>query len=158
MSAVKPLSETSFRPMQEGDLSSVMAIEKRAYPYPWTETIMADCLRVGYCCWVMESGQRLIGYGIVSVAAEECHILNLCIDPDFGGHGLGKQLLDQLLLVATGHHARIAFLEVRPSNLSALSLYEKSGFNEVGLRTNYYPAGKGREDALILALDLLVDE
>lgn len=134
-----------------------MEIELRAYPFPWTDTIMSDCLRVGYCCWVMEMEQQIIGYSIVSVAVEECHILNLCVDPEFRGAGLGKQLLEKVLLIAAEHHARVAFLEVRPSNRSAVALYENAGFNEVGLRSNYYPAEKGREDALILARDLIID-
>ncbi len=144
--------------MQEADLIAVMEIELRAYEFPWTETIMADCLRVGYCCWVLESEEQIIAYSIVSVAVEECHILNLCIDPDYRGNGLGKYLLEKMLLVASEHRARIAFLEVRPSNRAALSLYENAGFNEVGIRSKYYPSGNGREDALIMARTLILDE
>jgi ribosomal-protein-alanine N-acetyltransferase len=87
----------------------------------------------------------------MSVAAGECHILNLCVHPQAQGNGLGKKLLTKLLLVARKHHADTAFLEVRPSNKIAITLYSNSGFNEVGMRRNYYPAKHGREDAIIMA-------
>ncbi len=144
--------------MREADLEAVMAIESRAYEFPWTETIMADCLRVGYSCWVMEQQGELSGYGVMSVAVGECHILNLCVSPEQRGHGLGSRLLTTLLEHAVEHHAKIAFLEVRPSNRAAVALYSSAGFNEIGLRSNYYPANGGREDALIMALHLVNEE
>ena len=86
--------------------------------------------------------------------ADEAHILNLCIKPDLQNNGLGKEMLDHLIDLAKVHHADVMFLEVRPSNRQALKIYEKSGFDEVGSRKDYYPAKFGREDALILAKQL----
>ena len=151
MSAVVKLAEPRLRPMDEEDMPSVLEIENTAYPYPWNETIFLDCLRVGYCCWVMESESALVAYGVMAVGAGESHILNLCVRPQFQGLGYGRAMLEHLLELAAVHNADTAFLEVRPTNFSALRLYMNAGFNEVGVRRNYYPAKCGREDALIMA-------
>ena len=155
MSAVVKVALPRFRPMTEADLDTVMDIEEAAYPHPWTTTILNHCLVAGYSCWILELDGMINGYGIMTVGAGECHLLNLCIRPDQQGRGLGRTLLEHMLDVARDHHAEVAFLEVRPSNVAALRLYADNGFNEVGLRRNYYPAGKGREDALIMARSLV---
>jgi ribosomal-protein-alanine N-acetyltransferase len=143
-----------LRPMRSADLTAVMAIEERAYEFPWSCGVFEDCLRVGYCCWICEDEWHLYGYGVMSVGAAECHILNLCIAPASQGQGLGRHLMDHLLHLGRRHDADTAFLEVRPSNQAAIQLYLSMGFNEVGMRRAYYPARKGREDALILARSL----
>ncbi|MFA5628429.1 MAG: ribosomal protein S18-alanine N-acetyltransferase [Thiohalomonadaceae bacterium] len=143
-----------LRPMQNEDVSGVMLVEHLNYPYPWTAGIMRDCLRARYSCWVYELAERIIGYGVLSVGAGEAHILNISIHPDFQGQGLGRELLQHLLERARSHGADTVFLEVRPSNKTAVQLYDSTGFNQAGLRRNYYPAEQGREDALIMALTL----
>lgn len=158
MSAVIKEAVINIRLMQEDDVASVMAIEKQAYEYPWTETIMKDCLHVGYCCWVIERDEVLVGYGIMSVAVGESHLLNLCVHPEYQGNGLGKYMLNHLLELAVEHNANMTFLEVRPSNFSAIKMYLEQGFDEIGVRRNYYPAKMGREDALILARTVVRDD
>lgn len=143
-----------FRPMTETDLPEIMQIEVAAYPFPWTEGILRDCLRVGYSCWVYEAEGVIQGYAVMSVAAGEAHILNLCVRPELQGQGLGQKVLTYIVTLARRHGADTLLLEVRPSNLAALKLYRNTGFNEVGTRKGYYPAEQGREDALILALAL----
>ncbi len=143
-----------LRAMRSEDLPFVMEVERQAYEFPWTEGIFRDCLRVGYCCRVLEDQGRLVGHGVISVAAGECHVLNLCVHPRYQRRGLGRQMLKHLLDVARKGHAKVALLEVRRSNKGAYALYHALGFNEVGLRRNYYPARRGREDALVLARDL----
>ena len=140
--------------MVESDLCAVMNIECKAYSFPWSEGIFRDCLRVGYCCWVLEFHDVVEGYGIMSVGAGESHLLNLCVCPKGHGQGLGRRLLTQLLVVAREHHARTIMLEVRPTNPVAIRLYHGMGFNEVGIRRAYYPSESGREDALIFAMEL----
>ena len=140
--------------MLDEDVAAVMAIEEQVYPHGWTEGIFHDCLRVHYSCWVMEQEEQVIGYGIMSVAVGEAHILNVAIDPACQGRGLGRDLLMHLMDTGKQHGAEMAFLEVRPSNQIAIRLYETSGFNQVGLRKDYYPDEKGREDAVIMARDL----
>ncbi len=154
MSAVLKQATIVFRPMSEVDLEKVMKIEEGVYEFPWSIGIFQDCLRVGYCCWILEQGDKVSGYGIMSVLAGEAHILNLCIKSDLQQNGLGKEMLDYLIDLAKAHNADVMFLEVRPSNGQALKIYERSGFDEVGNRKDYYPAKFGREDAVILAKQL----
>ena len=140
--------------MQESDIGAVMEVEKLCYEFPWTEGIFRDCLRVGYCSWIYRLDQRLIGYGVMSIAVGEAHILNICIHPEVQGQGLARRLLQRLLKLARRHNADTVFLEVRVSNQAALKLYDSIGFNEIGQRHNYYPAKDGREDAILLAMGL----
>lgn len=154
MSAVFKDPASNVRPMREHDLNQVLHVEREAYPFPWTPGIFRDCLRAGYCCWVVERTGEIDAYGIMQVAAGESHILNLCVRESCQRQGLGKVLLSQLLTVAIDHRADTALLEVRPSNVVARNLYAALDFHEVGVRRNYYPSEGGREDALILARSL----
>jgi len=154
MSAILSDQGERLRPMTVADLDQVMEIEPRAYDFPWSEGIFRDCLRVGYCCWCCEENDELLAYGVMSVAAGESHILNLTVRPESQRRGMGSKLLEHFLQLAGRHGADTVMLEVRPSNRKAISLYEKLGFNEIGVRRNYYPGEDGREDALLLALNL----
>lgn len=155
MSATLKYQAVQLRPMTERDVEAVMAIERRAYEYPWTDGIFRDCLRVGYCCWVCLENNSIAGYAIMSVGAGESHILNICIRPESRRRGLGRSLLSHMLDLARDHNADMVVLEVRFSNQAAIRLYENLGFNEVGIRKSYYPAPCGQEDALVLARSLL---
>ena len=148
------MQSISLRPMTMADINSVMQIEVSVYQFPWTKAILADCLRVGYDCWVVIENERIIGHGVISVAAGESHILNLAISPDRQGQGIGRQLLTHLMNTARIKSAQMMLLEVRPSNKAAIHIYESTGFNEIGCRKAYYPASKGREDALLFACQL----
>jgi len=153
------LPAASIRPMREADLPVVAALERSAYQFPWTEGIFRDCLRVGYVCRVIELGgageaARVIGYGILSVGAGEAHILNLCIAGELRCRGFGRLMLSHLIERAQGFGARDAFLEVRPSNTIAIRLYQSMGFEQIGVRRGYYQATAGREDAVVLKLEL----
>lgn len=144
--------------MKQADVEAVSAIEKRAYPFPWSPGIFRDCLRAGHHCWLLESPQVLLGYGVLSAAAGEAHLLNLCIAPEHQGHGHGRRLLARMIDLARWNRAAQVFLEVRPSNPRAIALYREYGFNEIGLRPNYYPSSKGREDAIVMAMELVPPE
>lgn len=154
--ASRPVNDRDFslRPMLEKDLPRVMQNERRAYPFPWTEQIFRDCLHAHYSCWVAEKTGDMAGHAVLTVAAGESHILNVCVNPLLQGQGLGRLLVVHLLEVAKARQANTVFLEVRPSNKVAYALYNSLGFNEVGHRRNYYPSHMGREDALIMALVL----
>ncbi|MBO6556528.1 MAG: ribosomal protein S18-alanine N-acetyltransferase [Pseudomonadales bacterium] len=141
--------------MQMEDLPQVLRNERRGYTHPWSEGIFKDCLTHGHECWLMIASGKVVGHGIVSVAAGESHLLNVCVHPDCQGKGFGRVMVEHLLIRARERNAASMFLEVRPSNVVAHQLYEKLGFNEVGRRENYYPAYVGREDALVLAKELL---
>lgn len=151
MSAILKQPALDFRPMQADDLEQVLEIERQSYPHPWTQLIFSDCLHAGYSCWVCGKHGVVEAYGILSVAAGESHLLNICVRAESRQQGIGRKMLRHLISIARRHEAEVIFLEVRPSNTSARALYEDEGFNELGNRRDYYPAGKGREDALILA-------
>ena len=155
MSAVLKPETLAIRPMQDDDIVAVQEIELRSYEFPWSAGIFSDCLRVGYCCWVLDAETALAGYGIMSVAAEESHILNVCVAAEARGLGFARALMGHLLDTASRHGARIAYLEVRPSNAPALKLYADLGFRHVGTRRAYYPAHNGREDAFVLSTPLV---
>lgn len=154
-----PAYTPALRCMRADDLDTVMAIELRAYPFPWSRGIFADCLSSGYSAWVLEQGSQIIGYGVLSVAADEAHVLNVCVDPLVQSRGHGRLMLRTLLGSARSNNAQRVFLEVRPSNTAAIALYQSEGFNEIGRRPRYYPAANnGREDAIVMAIELLPDD
>jgi ribosomal-protein-alanine N-acetyltransferase len=142
------------RTMSHDDLPQVSDIERRSYDYPWSHGVFRDGLLAGYSCIVLERADEIAGYGILSVAAGEAHILNLCVDPDYRRLGYGDRLLDEILLRARAAGVREIFLEVRPSNAIALGLYRKKGFHQIANRRAYYQARNGREDAAVLSLVL----
>jgi len=151
MSAILKEPALNIRPMRETDVHDIVEIERTCYQHPWSGTIFSDCLHAGYSCWVCGRGGIIEGYGVISVAAGESHLLNLCVRNDSRRQGVGRKLLRHLISIARRHDAEVVFLEVRPSNAAARQLYVSEGFNELGTRRDYYPRGGGREDALILA-------
>lgn len=140
--------------MRPADLKAVSSIEKAAYEYPWSQGIFRDCLLAGYHSLVIDLSGIVIGYGIMSVAAGEAHILNICVHPDLQRRGYGGRMLAALLMKAEQAEAAKVFLEVRPSNEAALRLYRGVGFDQIGIRPAYYQSVVGREDAVVLALTL----
>jgi ribosomal-protein-alanine N-acetyltransferase len=146
-----------FRPMTLADVPAVVSVERGSYQFPWSEGVFRDCIRVGYLCRVVESSGEVAGYGIMSYGAGEAHILNVCVRHDLRGAGVGRRLMDFLLERARAAQMRDIFLEVRPSNPTAIRLYESLGFTRVGVRKAYYQANGGREDAWVYKLTLAPD-
>jgi ribosomal-protein-alanine N-acetyltransferase len=143
-----------FSAMTFDDLPAVMRIEQRSYEFPWTEGIFRDCIRAGYYCVLLTRGKEALGYGIMAVAVDEAHLLNLCIDLKHQGRGYGRRLLQHFISHARDLGAARMLLEVRVSNLVAQTLYQSIGFIEIGIRRGYYPDKVGREDAIVLVLPL----
>ena len=146
--------EVTFFPMLDSDLDEVLAIEDKVYDFPWTRGNFSDSMRAGYGCWMYRLDGRPIGYCVIMNYAGEAHLLNLSIAAPLQRAGHGSRLLAHALRVAKAGGAGLMFLEVRPSNAAARTLYERSGFTQVGKRLDYYPASQGREDALVLSIDL----
>ncbi|HET9663893.1 MAG TPA: GNAT family N-acetyltransferase, partial [Burkholderiales bacterium] len=115
---ILPLAEppVSIRGMTHEDLAQVSDIERRSYDFPWSHGVFRDCLLAGYQCVALERAGRVAGYAILSIAAGEAHILNLCVDPQHRSHGYGERLLDEILVRARRAEVAEVFLEVRPSN------------------------------------------
>jgi [ribosomal protein S18]-alanine N-acetyltransferase len=150
----RTVPEVQIRPMMEIDLGEVAVIEQKSYAFPWSENIFRDCLRVGYTCRALDLAGQVIGYGVMSLGAGEAHILNVCVREEFRSRGFGRRLLEHLLERAAASGVAEAFLEVRPSNLSAIRLYQHLGFEQIGIRRGYYQATDGREDAIVLKREL----
>ena len=140
--------------MREQELDEVVSIEDAIYTHPWTRGNFVDSLRAGYQCCVLRQGSELIGYFVLMVAAGEAHLLNLSIAAARQRAGYGSLLLKEAADHARSLGARSLFLEVRPSNRGAQALYTRFGFKKIAVRRAYYPASEGREDALVLTLQL----
>lgn len=143
-----------YRLMTAEDLDAVMAIENDVYPHPWTRGNFRDSLNAGYHCWIMDLADEIAGYGVVSIGAGEAHLLNMCITARWQRRGLGRELLKFLIQLARESFAHKIYLEVRPSNIGGRRLYASAGFAEIATRRDYYPARRGREDAVIMELNL----
>src|SRR5688572_13036253 len=146
--------EVQIRPMMDIDLSEVAQVEQQSYTFPWSENIFRDCLRVGYTCRALDLAGHIIGYAVMSLGAGEAHVLNVCVRDEYRSRGFGQRLLEHLLERAQASGVNEAFLEVRPSNLAAIRLYQRLGFEQIGIRRGYYQAPDGREDAIVLKLAL----
>ncbi len=145
-----------LRDMQARDLDAVMLIEQAAYPFPWTRGNFSDSLNSGYECKVLHDAfGKMAGYFLLMSVVDEYHILNITVRPDLQGQGVGRLLFKEIKSLALGNGCSSLLLEVRPSNDQALAVYKKMGFDQIGLRKNYYPAGEqAREDALVMRLVL----
>jgi ribosomal-protein-alanine N-acetyltransferase len=153
MSAVLK-DQPCFGRMGVDDLDAVIAIEEDVYTHPWTRGNFADSLKAGYHCATLTLGGELLGYFVLLVAVGEAHLLNLSVSAARHRQGIGSVLLREVLRLGREGEARHVFLEVRPSNAAAIALYEGSGFKRIAERPGYYPAHGGRENALVLTLDL----
>ncbi len=144
---------TFIRKMTRFDLQPVYAIERASYEFPWTMGLLDDCLRVGYHSFVYEKNNEIRGYAFVSTVLDEAHLLNICIAPEHQKQGYGQQFLQWLMDYFHARGTKIMYLEVRVSNQVAIQLYQNMGFNEIGIRPDYYPAKQGKEDAQVFACE-----
>jgi len=144
----------SFAPMYKADLDAVAATESTLYEFPWTHRNFADSLEAGYSAWITRLAGDLVGYAVMMRVIDETHLLNISVAREWQGKGYGAALLHHLFEVARHMHTTHMLLEVRPSNAPAIALYRKSGFRQVARRPDYYPAVKGREDALLMCAAL----
>ncbi len=142
-----------FVPMTENDLDWVVEQEADLHRFPWSRKNFADSLAAGHACWRMLETGAPVGYAVVLFVLDEAHLLNISVVRAAQRRGLGSRLLEYLLSIAWGEGVRQFFLEVRPSNLSALALYQRAGFVEIGRRKGYYPSQDGREDAIVMRLE-----
>ena len=155
MSAVRKPGEAAFRPLLPTDLSQVMRIEIDVYPFPWTRGNFEDALRAGYTAWAMyEADGSMIAYAIAMLAVDEAHLLNLSVARAYQRQGYGWKMLEWMAQSTRDYGARGLLLEVRPTNEAALRLYQRYGFERIGVRPGYYPAVGGREDAVVMRVPL----
>ncbi len=143
-----------IRRMTLSDLDAVVAIEREVFLFPWSRGNFSDSVTAGYHCSVLDQGGHLFGYGVMTIGAEEAHLLTLSIAAGSQRKGWGERLLRHFIQIAKEQHARSMFLDVRESNHAAARLYQRIGFRQIGRRRDYYPAMGGREDSLIMELEL----
>ena len=145
--------EVHFEPMLAAHLEAVVAIEQRAYAHPWNRTNFLDALQSGYQVQMLLTGEVLLGYFVAMQGVDEVHLLNITVAPDYQGQGWSRVMLDALAVWSRGQGAQWLWLEVRVGNLRAMRVYEAHGYQRVGQRKDYYPAGNGqREDAVVMGL------
>jgi len=149
MSAVVKELPPVIRSMHQADISVVTAIERETYEFPWSAGIFRDCLLAGYTNLVLDSDGEVVGYGIMSIAAGEAHLLNICVIKPLRRAGIGTRVLEHMMRLARAASTERIYLEVRPSNKSAISMYGAAGFEVSGVRENYYKARGGKEDAVV---------
>ena len=140
--------------MRTADVDRVLAVEVRAYSFPWTRGNFIDSLAAGYLAEVLIDPQdALLGYFVAMVGVDELHLLNLTVAPAHQRQGHAGTLLDVLEQRCRDHQLPALWLEVRASNERARHVYRQRGFQDVGLRKNYYPAVQAtREDAIVMSL------
>ena len=148
------IDSTTYNRMAEPELDEIVAIEQAVHIHPWTRGNFEDSMSAGYHCWVARRARSLVGYGVVVIAADEAHLLNLSVAPGWQRKGIGSELTGFFVKLARDYGAEKIYLEVRPSNTAARALYAGHGFTEIGLRRDYYPSASGREDAVIMELEL----
>ena len=150
MSSLVEVTGDNFPTFQQ----DILEIERTSFPLPWDSNSFS--MEVGRSIshlWVSVTDEVLVGYICFWIFANEIHLMNVAVHPEWREKGLGEGLLCKMIEVGVCRGAKSAWLEVRPSNLAAISLYEKAGFNEVGLRPRYYK--ETNEDAIIMSLHLL---
>lgn len=143
-----------IRELTRHDLPRVAEIEQRAYEFPWTIGNFRDSFDCGYVLVGAFAARELCAYAVIMYALDEAHLLNIAVTPAQQGQGLGRHLLQHVIVLARAAASQMLYLEVRPSNVHARALYASVGFRQIAIRPHYYPAKSGREDALFLGLRL----
>lgn len=144
------------RPLRAADVPRLMPTERVAYSVPWTEGNFIDSIAAGYHAELLLAPDgQLIGYWLAMPGVDEMHLLNITVAPEFQRQGWAVRMLDRLIERMRSQQLNQLWLEVRISNTRAQDLYRRYGFAQVGRRPAYYPAaGGGREDALLMSLEL----
>jgi ribosomal-protein-alanine N-acetyltransferase len=160
--------------MQVADLDAVLAIESISHLHPWTKGNFSDSLAAAHWAYCIRpslseddevpgtflDSQALWAYCILYPAVDELHLLNITVSPQLRKLGLGARLMQAIEGVASQQKMPRIILEVRPTNVPALALYQKLGFEQIGLRKGYYPASPEtglREDALVMAKSIKLE-
>ncbi len=171
-SGTEGVSELSFLPMTTVDLDSVLEIESVSHIHPWTKGNFSDSLAAGHWAYCVRpqledsikgsylDPEVLWAYCILFPAVDELHLLNITVSPKLRRLGIGAKMMYAIEGVAAQQKMSRIILEVRPSNVGALLLYQSLGYEQIGLRKNYYPvdiASGLREDAWVLAKSIKLE-
>ncbi|WP_300087298.1 ribosomal protein S18-alanine N-acetyltransferase [uncultured Nitrosomonas sp.] len=159
-----PSIQADIREMRFEDLEQVICIEHEIFLFPWSLINFSDSIKAGYHCRVLVQPRSetdtqpdadvVMGYGILMIGPGEAHVLTVGVGYAWQGRGLGEKMLRHLIALSREHQAEFVLLDVRESNTGAASLYRRLGFQQIAVRKGYYPAMCGREDALVMKLEL----
>jgi ribosomal-protein-alanine N-acetyltransferase len=139
---------------KKDDLDEIVKIESKCHLSPWSRKNFIDSYGAKNLFKVLKSENDIIGYYIALFAVDECQLLNITVTSESQQKGFGQLMLKNLFSDCRKAKITNIFLEVRKSNLSAIKLYEKNGFNEIGIRNNYYRNKGAKEDAILMGLVL----
>tara|TARA_B100000767_G_C19674613_1_gene496786 strand:+ start:714 stop:1166 length:453 start_codon:yes stop_codon:yes gene_type:complete len=134
----------------KSDLPEILQIENECHYSPWSKNNFVDAINAKNLFTVIKSNNIVVGYSVSLVTLDECQLLNIAVKRDHQKMGLGRMMLEVLINYCKENNLINIFLEVRYSNTSAISLYSKIGFNELGVRNNYYKKRNGREDGILM--------
>ncbi|MCM2535453.1 ribosomal protein S18-alanine N-acetyltransferase [Neobacillus pocheonensis] len=143
-----------FRYMREEDIDQILEVEHASFTTPWSrEAFMNELYNNKFAVYiVLEEDKKIIGYCGAWIVIDEAHVTNVAILPEYRGRKLGEELLKKLMSVAMEMGTKSMTLEVRVSNHVAQSLYRKLGFQNGGIRKNYY--SDNQEDGLVMWVNL----
>ena len=140
------------------DLEEVFNIENLSNPTPWSKASFSDCLKGFYQNLIVLVDNEIVAFCIMTINFTESHLLNISVHPDFRHKGIGEILLKESEKRSLKKGIKDIFLEVRKSNIHAISFYKKNGYRYVGIRKNYYKLEVGREDGLIFTKHLKISK
>lgn len=151
-----PSFQAEIREMHPDDLEQVICIEHEIFLFPWSIINFSDSIKAGYQCRVLvqPDSDLVMGYGILMIGPGEAHVLTLGVGAAWQNRGLGGKMLRYLIELSRKYQAGFVLLDVRESNTGAINLYQQLGFRQIAVRPGYYPAMCGREDALVMKLEL----
>lgn len=134
----------------KADLTSAYRIHETAQVAPWSFSTFEDCFSPPYYGVLAYDGGTVVGYAIVLEVLDEATLMDIAVDANARGKGIGQTLLGGVLATSVENKMAVIWLEVRQSNLAATALYQKNGFEHIETRKNYYPTPTGKENALIM--------
>lgn len=142
-----------IRKMEMRDVPAISVLEKICFSDPWSENSIASELDNSLSYWlVAEDNGKIAGYVGSQSVLDAADMMNIAVSPDYRRQGIGQALINGLITHLQENNVIALLLEVRVSNIPAITLYEKMGFIQVGRRPKYYH--NPREDALILRKEL----
>ena len=155
-SPLTPENTNNFcvREISLGDLDGIVQIERAVNPFPWGEEALRDTIVSGGYHFISLREEMAVGFLLSNFVLDEAQLLLIGVSPDWQGAGVGGQLLKELINRSRDQGQKLIYLEVRSGNERAIRLYRSLGFIDIGVRRDYYPGLVGREDAIVMSLQL----
>ncbi|MBV1911467.1 MAG: ribosomal protein S18-alanine N-acetyltransferase [Kangiellaceae bacterium] len=149
MKSLVDISQLNIRGAKLSDLSSIVKLENQSYRFPWSEGNLKESFNGNYLIFLMYLPDRNVGHMILQRAADELHLHNVCVLPEFQRLGIGKLWMQHIERTARKSQSKVIFLEVRKTNTAAIALYLNTGFKQIGERKDYYQSDQGKENGLV---------